>query len=189
MGISKFPQLGLPQLWGHITWCVDLWLQWGLNQSCSPCQELSNGMSHVACTRRNWVDSWLLTVRSQIGNLTPDLSFGHNLCFKCLNERCEPILDIYTSIAFQWYKEKFEVLGIQLPTWSSFGSARVHSLTLFGISGSMWCDSWVFLLARNLATPCFGREPKARVVTLHLIDHGLNVLTTFFWYYQNKWHT
>jgi hypothetical protein len=32
------------------------------------------------------------TVESQIANLTPDLSFGHNLCFKCPNGSCEPIL-------------------------------------------------------------------------------------------------
>jgi hypothetical protein len=29
----------------------------------------------------------------------------------------------------------------------------------------MWCDSRVSLLAFNLATPCFGREPKGRVAT------------------------
>ncbi len=40
---------------------------------------------------------------------------------------------------------------------------RVHSLTLFCTLGSMRCDSQASLLARNLASPCFGREPKARV--------------------------
>ncbi len=30
----------------------------------------------------------------------------------------------------------------------------------------MKCDSWIFLLARTLASPCLGREPKARVATL-----------------------
>jgi hypothetical protein len=29
----------------------------------------------------------------------------------------------------------------------------------------MWHDSWASLLARNFATPCIGREPKARVAT------------------------
>jgi hypothetical protein len=33
-------------------------------------------------------------------------SFGHNLCFRCPNEHCEPILDIYVLRAFQWYKER-----------------------------------------------------------------------------------
>jgi len=68
-------------------------------------------MLHTICTQRNRVDSRLLVVGSQIANLTPNLSFGHNFCFKCPNGSCEPILDIYVSIAFQWYKELFEPLG------------------------------------------------------------------------------
>jgi len=45
--ISKFLKLGLLALWKPITFCVNLWLRWGLKQSYSPCQELSNiyGMS------------------------------------------------------------------------------------------------------------------------------------------------
>jgi C-terminal processing protease CtpA/Prc len=39
-------------------------------------------------------------VESQIASLTFDLSFCLNLCFKCPNGSCEPILDIYTSITF-----------------------------------------------------------------------------------------
>jgi hypothetical protein len=31
---------------------------------------------------------------NQTTNLIPDLSFGHNLCFRCINGSCEPILDI-----------------------------------------------------------------------------------------------
>jgi hypothetical protein len=34
-------------------------------------------------------------VRSQIASLIPDLSFCHNLCYKCLNGSCEFILDIH----------------------------------------------------------------------------------------------
>jgi hypothetical protein len=51
-------------------------------------------MSHVTCTQGNPGNSRLLVVRNQIANLTPDPSFGYNLCFKCLNESHEPILDI-----------------------------------------------------------------------------------------------
>ncbi len=40
------------------------------------------------------------------GSSTPGPSFGHNLCFRCPNEQCEPILDIYASRAFHWYKER-----------------------------------------------------------------------------------
>jgi hypothetical protein len=49
---------------------------------------------------------------------------------------------------------------------SSFGSVKVHSLTLFCTLESMRCDSQASLLARNLASPCLGHEPKARVTTL-----------------------
>ncbi len=41
----------------------------------------------------------------------------------------------------------------------------VHSLTLSYTPGSMKCDSQVSLLACTLFSLCFGREPKARVVT------------------------
>jgi len=76
----SFLKLGLPWFWEPIILCVDLRLQWGLKQSCSPCRELSNGMLHATCTQGNRDDSWLSMVESQIGNLTPSLSFGHNLC-------------------------------------------------------------------------------------------------------------
>jgi hypothetical protein len=132
MGVLKFPKLGLLRLWGPITLCPNLWLRWYCKQSCSPHQELFNGMSHVTLTQGNWVDSWLLVVGSQTANLTPDPSFGHNLCFKCPNGSCEPILDIYVLITFQWYKELLNPLsfgpsftlwtfrsppGFQLPRW------------------------------------------------------------------------
>jgi len=48
---------------------------------------------------------------------------------------------------------------------SSFGSVRVHSLTLSYTLGNMRCDSWVSFLARTFASPCLGRKPKARVAT------------------------
>jgi hypothetical protein len=101
MGVPKFPKLGLLQLWGPVTLCADLWLGWGPKQSCSPCWELSKNMSHATYTQGSRIDSQLLVVGSQIANLTPSLSFGHNLCFKCPNESYEHILDIYVSINFQ----------------------------------------------------------------------------------------
>jgi hypothetical protein len=111
MGVPKFLKLALLRLWGPITLCANLRLRWGLKQSCSPCQGLSNGMSDATCTQGNWVDSQLLVVMSQTTNLIPDLSFGHKLCFKCPNGSCKPILDIYISIYFQWYKELFNPIG------------------------------------------------------------------------------
>jgi len=43
---------------------------------------------------------------------------------------------------------------------------RAYSLTLFYIPGSMQHDFQDSLLAHNLATPCLGCEPKARVMTM-----------------------
>jgi hypothetical protein len=48
---------------------------------------------------------------------------------------------------------------------SSLGGVRVHSFTLSYTPGSMRCDSRASLLARNLASPCLAREPKAKVAT------------------------
>jgi hypothetical protein len=97
VGVPKSPRLGLLQLWGTITLHADLWLRWGLKQSCSPRRELSNGMLHVIFTHENWVHSRLLMVRNQTANWTFGPSFGHNLCFKSSNGRCEPILDLKNS--------------------------------------------------------------------------------------------
>jgi hypothetical protein len=151
-GVPKLQQLGLSQLWRCITSFANFWSQWSLKQSCSPRRDLSNGMLHVACMQGNWVDSWLLVVGSQIANLTPDLSFDHNLCFRFPNGRCEPNLDIYVSIGFQWYKERFTMRNFDpfnhalkiresirdsnSQHGSSLGSVRVHSLTLFALPGA-----------------------------------------------------
>ncbi len=129
MGVLKFPKLGLPQLWRIITCFVGLLLRWSMKQSYSPHQELSNNMWHATYTRGNWDDSWHLVVRSQIANLTSDPSFGHNLCFKCQNGSCKPILDIYVPRAFQWYKKFLNRMG--------FGPCN-HSLK---IRESKW-ESW-----------------------------------------------
>jgi hypothetical protein len=116
--------MGFLQLCEPINLHVDLRLKWGLKQSCSPRRELSNGISHVTCTWGNSSDSRLLVVRSQIANLTPEPSFGYNLCFKCLNGSCEPI---YVSRSFHWYKEffnplSFDLYNCSLKLWESIGT-------------------------------------------------------------------
>ncbi len=68
-------------------------------------------LPRVTCTQVNQVNSQFLVVKSQIANLTFDLYFGHNLCFRCPNGSCEPILDIYVSIVFQWYKNILNAMG------------------------------------------------------------------------------
>jgi hypothetical protein len=148
VGVLKLPKSGLPQLWSPITLCADLRSRWGLKQSCNLCWDLSNGMWHITCTQGNQVDSQLLVVGSQTANLTPGLSFGHNLCFRCPNGWCEPILNIYVSITFHiknfsrhWvftlaitFRTFGSLSGLELPTWEftwecegSFPHTLLHS--------------------------------------------------------------
>ncbi len=100
-GVPKLSWFGLPGLWAFITSHPELGSGRGLNQSCSSPRELSNFMSHSHCRRREEVHSRLLVVGSQTANLTPGLSFAHNLGCKCPNGQCEASLDIYTSRPFQ----------------------------------------------------------------------------------------
>jgi hypothetical protein len=51
-------------------------------------------MWHATYTQENHGGSQLLMVEKQIGNLTPGLSLGHNLCFNYPNGSCKPILNI-----------------------------------------------------------------------------------------------
>jgi hypothetical protein len=89
-------------------------LWWDLKQSYSLQWELFNSMLHATCTLGNRVDSWILVVENQTINLIFSFSFDHNLCFRCPNGSCEPILDIYVSISFQWYKKLFKPMGFDL---------------------------------------------------------------------------
>ncbi len=185
VGVPKLRQPGLPQLWSRITLRADLGSRRGLKQSCSSRRELSNGMSHVICSPVFRVDSRLLVVGSQnwqtLGNSTPGPSFAHNLCFRCPNEQCEPILDIYASIAFQWYKERnkplrFDPSNLSLKFWESTGTPSPKVGVALGVwwltpshSPSLPRVSDVtprLPLGPHPCNPfCIGREPKARVAT------------------------
>jgi len=84
-------------------------------------------MSHAPCSQVNRVDSRFFMVESQTGSLTLGLSFSHNLCFRCPNEQCKPILDIYVPRAIQWYKERhnplsFDPYNRSLKFWKSIGT-------------------------------------------------------------------
>jgi len=163
MRVPKLPKLGFPRLWGFITLCVNLGLRWGLKQSYIPYQELFNNMLHATCTQENRVYSWLLVVRSQTANSTPDLSFGHKLCFRCPNGWCEPILDIYVSRAFQWYKKLFNPLGFDpynrsLNIRESTGTPTPKVGVPLGVWGSIPSHSLAFLGACNM-TPGLSSWP------------------------------
>jgi hypothetical protein len=104
-GVPKLSWFGLPGLWELITPSLDLRLGRGMKQTCSSPQEVFNGVSHSTCTHQGQVNSRLVVVGSQTASLTPDPSFDHNLCCRCLNCTCEASFDIYTSKPFQWYKK------------------------------------------------------------------------------------
>ncbi len=155
MGIPKFPKLGLPWLWGPIILSIELWLRWGLKESCSLCWELSNDMWQATCTQGNRSDSWLLVVRSQTTNLTPGLSFGHNLCFKCSNGSCEPILDIYVPRALQWYRElvnpmSFDAYNCPLKIRESTRTPTPKMGVHLGVWGFIPSHSFALLRAWNM---------------------------------------
>jgi hypothetical protein len=105
VGVPKLSRVGVPGLWTPISPDFRVRSQCGLKKSCSPRQELSNAVSHSQIGCREGVDSRLLVVGSQTASLTPGPSFAHNLRFKCPNEKCEPILDIYVSRALQRYQK------------------------------------------------------------------------------------
>jgi hypothetical protein len=144
-------------------------------------------MWHATYTQVNQGDSWFLVVGSQIGTLTPNPSFSHNLCFKYPNGSCELILDIYVPRNFQWYKELFnsnDFWPLQWPLenleihWdsnsqsgNSLRSVWVHSLTLSYTPGNMKCDFWVSFLVHTFASPFLGHKPKAKVTTLKVLSY------------------
>jgi hypothetical protein len=140
VGVLKSRWLGLPGLWSPITLQADLKSKCSLKQSCSSHRKLSNGTWHVVCNQVNRVDSRLFLVRNQIGSLTPGPSFDHNLCFRCPNEQCDPILDIYVSRAFQWYKKRHNSLSFDpsnrfLKFWESTGTPSPKVGVALGVWG------------------------------------------------------
>jgi hypothetical protein len=116
-----------------------------------------------------------------MGNLTFDPSFGHNLCFKNPNGSCKFILkfkfqEFFNDIRnflIQWVLAlaialwRFgSPLGLQLPKWEltwDYGGSFLHNL-LHSREHEMWFSG--SLLAHTFASPCFDREPKARVATI-----------------------
>jgi hypothetical protein len=106
VGVPKSSRVGVRGLWTPISPDCRVRSRRGLKQSCSPRRGLSNAVSHSQIGSREGIDSRLLVVGSQTANLTPGPSFAYNLCFRCPNEQCEPILDIYVSRAFQRYQKR-----------------------------------------------------------------------------------
>jgi len=93
-GSPKIPKVRTPVTLGPHNFACTPPIEMNLKQNGSRYQELFNGMLHTTCTQGDRIDSRLLMIRSQTANLTPCPSYGHNLCFRCPNGSCEPILDI-----------------------------------------------------------------------------------------------
>jgi hypothetical protein len=109
-------------------------------------------------------DSWLLMIGSQIANLNPNPSFGHNLRFKNPHGSCKPILDIHVPRSFQWYKKILNPMSFDPCNrliWECKDSS--FHILLHSQEHEMWFLSST--LAHTFASPCLGCEPKVRVVT------------------------
>jgi len=141
LGLPKWsPEMvlaGLPELWTVITPRPNLGSGRVLNQSCSPRWELSNAVSHSSRRRQEKVDFRLLVVGSQTISLTPDPSFAHNLGYRCPNDQCEVIFDIYVSRPFQWHQERFNARCFGPCCWALniWESRRTLNLQLFQVLG------------------------------------------------------
>ncbi len=146
LGVSKLAKLGLLWLGSTITLRTNLRWRCGLKQSYRSCRDLFNGMLYVLCSQVNRVDSQLFLVESQTGSLTPGPSFGHNLCFRCPNEQCETILDIYAPRDFQSYKKRhkplsFDPSNCSLKFWQSLWDSNSHQLSptpTMGVHLGVW---------------------------------------------------
>jgi hypothetical protein len=106
VGVSRLRELITPD--------CKVWLQRGLNQTCSPRRDIFNDVSHSQFGGREEVDSRLLVVGSQTASLTLGPSFAHNLGYRCPNGQCEAIFDIYASRPFQWHQEHLNARCFEL---------------------------------------------------------------------------
>jgi hypothetical protein len=144
-------------------------------------------------------------VKSQIVNLTSNLSSGHNLCFKCPNGSCKPILDIYVPRSFQIHKEFLNPMGfdpynrflkiqksIETPTPKMgvhsgvWGFIPSHSLTLprawnVTLDLQTWpAHSQVFVLVTN---PMLGlRHHISTICFISIMKHNR---FSFCWFYTS----
>jgi hypothetical protein len=166
--VSKLLRLELAQLCEAIIMRSNLRSGWGFKQSCNSRWELSNSVSHATCTHRVRVDSRLFVVGSQTS--TPRFSFCHNLCFRCPNGSYKLILEIYTSIAFQWYKKIFNAMCFDLYNHSLKVRESTGTLTpKMGAHLGVWVFIFTFSHTSPGSCPCnlffLDRKCKARVMT------------------------
>jgi hypothetical protein len=63
------------------------------------------GVPKLSWNCPGWSPGTLGAHNSRLRSLTPDLSFTHNLGYRCSNDQCEAIFYIYASRPFQWHQE------------------------------------------------------------------------------------
>jgi hypothetical protein len=124
-------------------------------------------------------------VGSQIGNLTPDPSFGHNLCFKHPNGSCEPILYIYVPRAFQWYKEHLNPIGFDLCNCpliflKSIGTSTPKVGTHLGVCKFILSHSPILLGAWDV-TPGFPSWPAPLQALALVASPRFRVVKKYWW--------
>jgi len=148
---------GLLELWTAITPGCRVGLQRGLNQSCSPCRDLSNAMSHTQIGRREEVDSRLLVVGSQTSP-----SFTHNLGYKCPNCQCE---------------------GISISTFQDL-SNDTRNTSMRGVL-CLSVELWTFGSPKRFPTPnfskCWASPPHLAKVGLRHERHMVFLVGFFDW--------
>ncbi len=112
-------------------------------------------VSHITCTQGNQGDSWHLMIGSQITNLTPSPSFGHNVFYRCPNGSCEPISEIYIPRSLQWYKEclnpmSFDPWNCPLKIRESIGTLILKMGIHLGVWGFIPSHSFALLGTWNV---------------------------------------
>jgi hypothetical protein len=151
-------------------------------------------MFHATCTQGNWGDSRLLVVKSQIVNLTSGPSFGYNLCVKCPNGSWKPILDIYVSRSFQWYKEllnpmAFDPCNYSLKISDSTRTPIPKVGAPLGVWGFIPSHSLTFLGTWNVI-PGLSLGPHLRKLKARVMTHRLQLGGSFHhWVTQKGWST
>ncbi len=118
---------------------------------------------------------WPLKLNSKLAGVSEDSKF--------------PLLGVWVSSSHLPQSGGCDIWPLYLPSknsrihqdsnsqsGNSLKSVGVHSFTFSYTPGSMKCDSWASPLARTFVSPCFGREPKARVVTYFALLNFVNFL-------------
>jgi len=152
----------------------------------------------VACPFTHVIrnNSQLLWSGIKLNTSTPSPSFGHNLCCKYSNESHEPILNIFVSRTFQWYKifnpMNFDPsncsLNIRIPRDSKFqsgsplGNVWARSITFFYTLESVNVIPELRFWPSPFHAHYLGCEPMVRVVThiAFVTNHWILWGSTFF---------